>query len=140
MRQFLARAARTLLLGAALAALPACAPAPNAPAQRTQEQIVEGITIALTHTDAPAMNATQELKVTLTDAQGARVEGADVYLDLIMPTMPMGTNRPIATPDRDGTYRVQTAFTMTGDWEVTVVATINGQERRATFTVAVPEA
>ena len=104
-----------------------------------QEQAVEGMSIALTTAAAPEMNATQELIVTLTDALGAPVDGADVYLDLTMPAMPMGTNRPIASPGANGAYRVQTAFTMTGDWSVTVVADVGGQERRATFTVAVSE-
>lgn len=51
----------------------------------------------------------------------------------------MGTNSPIATPGVNGTYRAQTAFTMTGDWAVTVVTEAGGQERRATFTITVSE-
>ena len=138
MRRALVRSALALLLGLAFA-LTACGPASGAVAQSTQEQAVEGMSIALTTAAAPEMNATQELIVTLTDALGAPVDGADVYLDLTMPAMPMGTNRPIASPGANGTYRVQTAFTMTGDWKVTVVADVGGQERRATFTVAVSE-
>lgn len=140
MRLSLARHFTCLLLATGfLIILAACGATSGAAAQNRQEQTVDGVTVALQTAAAPRMNDAQELVVTLTDAQGMPLEGADVYLDLDMPAMSMGTNRPILSPGVDGTYRGQTAFTMSGEWTVTVVVDTNGQERRATFTVAVQE-
>ncbi|GAB4429101.1 MAG: FixH family protein [Chloroflexi bacterium OHK40] len=136
----LARRFTSLVLAAGfLIILTACGATSGAATLNRQEQTVEGVTIALQTAAAPRMNDAQQLVVTLTDSQGMPLEGADVYLDLDMPAMSMGTNRPILSPGADGTYRGQTAFTMSGEWTVTVVVDINGQERRATFTVAVQE-
>lgn len=71
---------------------------PAAVSRIIHKQTVEGITIALKSVAAPKMNDAQELVVTLTDEQGLPVEGADVYLDLEMPAMPMG--RPHRDPRR----------------------------------------
>lgn len=51
--------------------------------------------IALEAVAAPKMNDTQELIVTLTDASGAPVEGADVYLDLDMPASRWARTAPL---------------------------------------------
>lgn len=112
------------------ALLVACA-APLAPTR--QEQTIDGVTITLESIDQARVNTEQTFTVSLADAQGRPIDGADVYLDLTMPAMPMGTNRPIAVAEGAGRYRASTAYTMTGAWEITVVATIGDQERRAIF-------
>lgn len=127
-----------LLLLAALLALTACAAQPPAPTR--QEQTIDGLTIGLEAPTTPKLNAAQDLVVTLADAQGQPVDGASVYLDLTMPAMPMGTNAPIAQPLGQGRYSAaNVVMNMTGDWEITVVAEVDGVERSAVFTRAVVE-
>ncbi len=120
-----------------LLALAACGPAAAPPTR--YEQTVDGLTIALEASASPRLNASERLLVTLTDAQGQPVDGADVYIDLDMPAMPMGTNRPIAEPQGEGRYLASTAYTMVGEWELTVVAEVDGVERRAVFTITAIE-
>ncbi len=129
-----------LLLLAWLAACagPAAPPTPP-PDTLRQEQTVNGLTIILDGVNQPQINQTQRFVVTLRDAQGRGIDGADVYLDLDMPAMPMGTNRPEAEPLGNGVYTASTAYTMSGEWTVTVVATVNGSEYRATFVRQVEE-
>ncbi|MCU0490038.1 MAG: FixH family protein [Chloroflexaceae bacterium] len=103
------------------------------------QQTVEGVTIALDWQEKPRLNQPQTFLITLTDEQGQAISGADVYMDLDMPAMPMGTNQPIATPEGGGTYRVEGIYTMTGEWHVTVVATVETKEHRAMFTTNVLE-
>lgn len=104
-----------------------------------QQQTVEGLTIALEWAARPRLNQSQSFLISLTDNENKPVDNAEVYLDLDMPAMPMGTNQPIADPAGNGTYRVQAAYTMTGEWEVTVVAKVRGKEHRATFDTTVNE-
>jgi hypothetical protein len=119
----------------ALALLAGC----GAPAPARFEQTVDGLTITLEATASPKLNASERFQITLADAQGQPVEGADVYLNMNMPTMPMGTNRPIAEPQGQGRYLARSAYTMTGEWELTVVAKVAGVEHRAVFTIPVAE-
>lgn len=126
-----------LALAIGLTLLGACAPA--APPPLRQEQTVDGLTIGLEANGSPKLNASEQLVVTLADAQGRPVDGADVYIDLTMPAMPMGTNRPIAESQGMGRYLASTAYTMSGDWELTVVVEIDGVERRAMFALTAVE-
>jgi hypothetical protein len=130
----LGRCLRAALVIALAIALAACGQAAALPAPRLAQQ-VDGLTIGLDATTSPKLNASERLLVTLLDEQGRPVEGADVYVDMLMPAMPMGTNRPIAEPQGQGRYLASTAYTMDGDWDVTVVATVAGKEHRATFKI-----
>ncbi len=103
-----------------------------------QEQAVDGITVGLEAADRPRLNTAQEFIVTLADAQGRPIDGASVYIDLTMPLMPMGTNRPVAASLGGGRYQAQAAYTMSGAWEITVVAEVGGAEHRAVFPREVP--
>jgi nitrogen fixation protein FixH len=112
------------------AMLVACAP----PATSVrQEQVVDDLTIVLEAADGARINTASEFIVTLTDAAGAPVSDAAVYLDLDMPAMPMATNRPVADNLGDGRYRAEGAYTMAGEWEIVVVAVVNDVEYRAVF-------
>lgn len=126
----------TVGLAMLVALLAACG---QATAPTRLAQTVDGLTITLEATANPKLNAAEQLTVTLADAQGQPVDGADVYVDLTMPAMPMGTNRPIAEPAGQGGYRASTAYTMTGEWEVTVVASVAGKEHRAVFKITAVE-
>ncbi|WP_370650066.1 FixH family protein [Oscillochloris sp. ZM17-4] len=121
-----------------LTLLAACS-APSGPPTVRQEQTVDGITIGLEAADAPKVNATQDFTITLADAKGQLIDDASVYIDLLMPAMPMGSNRPVASAAGQGRYNVQTVYTMSGTWEITVVAELDGVEHRATFPREVPE-
>lgn len=125
------------LLILALLALIACGP--TAPATASQTQTVDGLTIALEAAATPRINDSQTFVITLTDAQGQPVDASEVYLDLTMPEMPMGTNRPIADREGPGRYSTSTAYTMSGRWEITVVASVAGTEHRALFEIQVAE-
>ena len=129
--------ARALVLTLALLALAGCAASP--PAASRQEQTVDGLTIGFEAVDNARINTSQEFIVTLTDAEGRPVEGADVYLDLTMTQMPMGTNRPVAGEEGGGRYRAQAAYTMVGPWEITVFVELDGLTRQALFTREVVE-
>jgi hypothetical protein len=130
------RALRDPIPFAILLLLAACG---AAPAPLREEQLVDGVVVGLEASASPPLNASQELIVTLADEDGRPIDGADVYLDLTMLAMPMGTNRPEAEPLGEGRYRARTAYTMTGDWEITVVADVAGAERRAVFRRTVSE-
>jgi hypothetical protein len=131
----------------ALAALSACGaptpaptPAPTVaptPVAGRFEQTVDGLTIVLEATASPKLNTSERFTVTLTDAQGKPVDGADVYLDLTMLVMPMGTNRPVAEAQGQGRYLATTAYTMLGEWQITVVAKVAGTDHQAIFKLTV---
>ncbi len=110
-----------------------------APTQSTtrQQQIVDGLTLTLEMASQPELNRPQHVVVTLTDTQGQFVDDADVYLELEMTAHPMGSNKPIATAQGLGTYDVEAVYTMTGPWKIVVVAEVDGQIYRATFTAVV---
>jgi hypothetical protein len=116
-----------LLLAALVCA--ACGPA----ATQRQSQVVNGVTITLEGPRAIPINHSQELTVTLTDAAGKPIDGALVALDLLMPAMPMGQNKPLADALGGGHYRVGALYSMTGDWKTTVRATIDGKQYEAVF-------
>ena len=116
----------------------ACA-RPSPSGVQVDTQTVDGITVGLAAVASPTLNSSQELLITLTDPQGQPIDGASVYLDLTMLAMPMGTNRPEATPLGQGRYSTRTAYTMSGTWEITVVVEFDGNEHRALFTRIVPE-
>jgi nitrogen fixation protein FixH len=99
----------------------------------TQRQTVDRLTIAIEAPERPQLLIEQEVVVTLTNPEGRPVEGAEVWLALIMPTMQMSPNEPDATAEGGGRYRAKTLFTMSGTWEVEVHATVQGQEHIATF-------
>jgi hypothetical protein len=121
---------------ALLLILTACMPT-QAQAQFFEQQTTNGLTISLETVASPRINLPYRFIVTLSDEQGRPVESSDVYLDLDMPAMPMGTNRPIAEPEAPGRYSATTVYTMTGDWEITVAARVGGVEHRATFFIVV---
>jgi nitrogen fixation protein FixH len=98
-----------------------------------EEQTVDGLLIALEANPNPQLNTNEVFIIALYDAQGRPVENADVYLDLDMPAMPMGSNQPIAEHSQNGQYRAETAYTMTGDWTIDVIVAYNGEEYRARF-------
>lgn len=102
-----------------------------------QQQNVDGLTITIEMAAQPELNQPQLLVITLSDAQGQPVDDADVYLDLEMAEHPMGSNKPVATPQGAGTYDLQTVFTMNGPWAITVVAERNETVYQAVFTTTV---
>lgn len=110
-----------------------------APGPLREEQLVDGVVIGLEASASPPLNTSQELIVTLADEAGRPIDGADVYLDLTMPAMPMGANRPEAAPEGQGSYRARAAYTMAGEWEIAVIVEADGVERRAVFTRRVDE-
>jgi nitrogen fixation protein FixH len=120
-------------------ALAACGGPAASPTPQPQQQISDGVTIELSASEQPQLNQPQEFIIRLLDSAGQPIEGASVYLDLDMPAMPMGTNQPIAEALGEGRYRTQSAYTMTGEWIITVVAKIGSTEHRATFTREVAE-
>jgi len=103
----------------------------------TQRQMVDRLTIALERPVAPQLLVEQELLVTLTSGDGKPVDGADVWLGMLMPTMRMSPNEPDAIPAGNGRYRIRALFTMAGSWNLEVHATIQGQEHVAVFIVSV---
>ncbi|HEU5086112.1 MAG TPA: FixH family protein [Roseiflexaceae bacterium] len=126
---------RYTVLILALALCVAC----GQPASMRQSQTVDGLTITLEHPRELPINREQEMTITLMDASGKPVDGAIVALDLVMPAMPMGQNKPLADPLGGGRYRVRAAYSMLGDWKTTVRATINGKAYEATFDQVVVE-
>jgi hypothetical protein len=113
--------------------LSACSAPPSGPPTTRQEQTVDGITITLEMAEKPQLNAAQDFVISLADAQGKPIDNASVYIDLLMPAMPMGMSRPVASSQGKGRYLAQAAFTMTGEWEVTVFVELNNATHKALF-------
>jgi hypothetical protein len=120
-------------------ALAACGQSATPVASSTvrQQQIVDGVTITIEMAAQPELNQPQRFVITLNDAQGQLIDDASVYLNLEMAEHPMGSNKPVATPQGAGTYDLQTVYTMNGPWTITVVAEHNGMVYQAVFTTTV---
>jgi YtkA-like len=99
----------------------------------TQRQTVDQLVIAIEAPERPQLLTEQEVLVTLTDPHGQPVEGAQVWLALIMPTMQMSPNEPDATAEGPGRYRAKALFTMSGTWQLEIHAIVQGREYVATF-------
>jgi nitrogen fixation protein FixH len=123
----------------ALLVVSGCGGASGTPGKTvTQQQHVGQLTIALEAPERPQLLAEQPVVVTLTDAGGKPVDGAAVWLALIMPTMQMSPNEPDAVPSGNGRYQAKAIFTMSGTWSLEVHATVRGQEHVATFHAQTP--
>ncbi len=127
------RRSTLLLLPLLVFLLSAC----GAASTTSRTVIVDELSISLEMTAAPRINTAQSFSVTLRDRAGQPLDADEVYLDLTMPAMPMGTNRPIAERQGPGQYLASSAYTMVGEWEITVVARIAGHDHRALFTIEV---
>ena len=127
------------LLILALLALAGCGG--SRPGYTAQQQRVDGLVITLERPQQVEILKDYELFITLADAQGQPVDGAAVFVDLALPTMPMGANQPVADALGNGQSRVKGVFTMEGNWRLTVHATVAGKEHTATFDqqVALPQ-
>ena len=104
-----------------------------------QSVTIDGYTFFLEDaTTEPRLNIPFGLRVQIVDTDGQPVEGAAVFFDLDMQAMPMAVNRPVAEPQGDGFYQAEAIYNMSGEWDITVVATIEGEEYRAVFNRMVP--
>lgn len=104
-------------------------------------QTIDGVTIALERPASIAVLQDYDVVVGLSDAAGAPIEGALVFLEQDMPAMPMSSNQPLGEPIGNGRYRIKAVFTMDGRWVVKVHATIAGKDYVAAFDqdVALPQ-
>ena len=103
------------------------------PSYATQQQTVDGLSITLERPQQAELLKDYELFVTLKDSGGKPIDGATVFLDMSMPSMPMPPQQPIGDGLGGGRYRIKSAFTMEGDWKVDVHAKVAGKEYTARF-------
>ena len=125
-----ARLCQSMWLVICVLLVTACA---NQPAAVTQSAQVDGITISIEHPPSAVLLQSYDLIVVLKDANQQPIDGADVAVDLVMPTMSMGANKPVAEAVGKGRYRITTAYTMEGDWIITVFAEVGTKRVQATF-------
>jgi RND family efflux transporter MFP subunit len=88
--------------------------------------------VELTTEPAPPRKGTNTIRVTLTEASGTAISGAEVSVTFFMPAMAemgMAAMRvPVSLMDkRNGTYEGSAQLDSGGTWQVTVVAKKNGQ-------------
>jgi len=102
------------------------------------EKTVDGVTLKLISESPLSQNTDQTWVINVTQ-NGQPVDNADVYLDIDMPSMPMGQNKPLAKGEGNGNYRAQGIYTMGGAWAVSVFAEFDGKEYQASFDFNVPE-
>ena len=81
----------------------------------------DGVTCTLTFAAPLVANASIPVTVQFTQA-GQTVTMADVALDLLMPGMTMGSSRPMAEVQSDGSHTANVLFTMDGEWSIVVTA------------------
>jgi nitrogen fixation protein FixH len=122
-----------VLLIAVLLSLNDCGGSSSPRKTITQRQTVGQLIVALETPEQAQLLTEQEVLVTLNDAQGKPLDGAEVWLALIMPTMQMSPNEPDAIAEGNGRYRAKAIFTMAGTWNLEVHATVLGQEHVASF-------
>ena len=109
------------------------------PGTTVRQQTVDGLTIVLEEPTGPVVLDQATFTVRLADAAGKPVNDADVYIEMAMATMKMGTNKPVASAAGNGTYRALGTFDMAGDWALIVHATVGGKDHAATFASKVAE-
>ena len=83
--------------------------------QSQQDDLVASLQFA----QAPIVNQSVPVDVVF-QRNGQTVAVTTVALDLQMPGMVMGSNRPLADARTDGTHRVNVLFTMGGEWSIVV--------------------
>lgn len=96
-----------------LVLLSGCGTGPRYQAQ--QDDLVATLQFA----QAPIVNQSVPVDVVF-QRNGQTVAVTTVALDLQMPGMVMGSNRPLADASTDGTHRVNVLFTMDGEWSIVV--------------------
>lgn len=111
----------------------ACGSAGGRAGYTASQQSSDGVTILLERPNSVALLQDYEFFVTLSDAGGQPIDGATVFLEQDMPSMPMGSNQPLGEPLGKGQYRIKGVFTMDGQWVVKIHATVAGKEHVATF-------
>ena len=80
------------------------------------------VTATLRFGSALFANAAIPVEVSFTQS-GQPYAVADVVLDLQMPGMTMGTSKPMATAQPDGSHTTTVLFTMDGEWAIIVTGT-----------------
>ena len=89
-------------------------------AQHAAPEANDGFTVTFaTEPAAPAVGD-GSVVVTLTDASGHPVDGAQLAVEANMSHAGMTPVNAVATGSQDGIYRVPLAWTMSGDWFVDV--------------------
>ena len=124
-----------LVLWMMLGLLVACSAATTSPSGLTQT--VDGLTVTLMATTQPVVARAQSWQIMVTDATGAPVDAAEVYLDMVMPGMTMGQQKPWATPQGNGLYTAEGAYTMDGPWQMIVHVEINRVDHVVPFRIDV---
>ena len=81
----------------------------------------DGITCTLSFSAPLVANQSIPVIVQFT-RDGQYVSIADVALDLQMPGMTMGSSRPMAEAQSDGSHTANVLFTMDGEWSIVVTA------------------
>ncbi len=95
-------------------------------AQHAAPETNDGFTVTFaTEPAAPAVGD-GTLVVTLTDASGHPVDGAQLAVEANMSHAGMTPVNAVAAGSQDGIYRVPLAWTMSGDWFVDVNFTLSG--------------
>jgi hypothetical protein len=87
----------------------------------------------------PKFGRKTNFRVTLRQPLGSPVDGAQVEASLVMPLMDMGKNQFPLKPVDNGEYQGTGEFTMAGEWEVIVIARVQGKTGKTTFNVNVEE-
>ena len=86
--------------------------------------------------DPPPLHTIHDWILTVTDADGAAVDGANVLIDGDMPEHQHGlpTKPEVTESLGDGRYRVEgMKFSMPGFWQITVFVQAGGRYDQATF-------
>ena len=84
-----------------------------------------GVTIIFVVDPDPALVGQTQAVITLTDAGGQPITGASVAIKGDMSHAGMQPVLADAPEEAPGTYRTEFAWTMSGDWIVTVTATLS---------------
>lgn len=122
--------------------LSACATSPIPPISAGSvraQRIYDGVTFTLDSPANPRINQTQRLRVTLLDAEGQLIDGANVYFDLSMDMICLSGSRPVARAVGQGRYEVDVVYVMAGDWRIQTFAEINDRTWQVTFPLVVAE-
>ena len=120
-------------------------PAPPQPRERsaiiaTQAAPGSAFTMSLAMDPAqPKFGRKTNFRVSVKQAPGIPVDGAQAEISLVMPLMDMGKNQFALKPAGNGEYEGAGEFSMAGEWEVVVTANAEGRTGKATFNVNVVE-